>query len=117
MLRKSLILIGLVFVVSCSYSGHLTEKEVPGSPGTVPNRGGTVPYRNDAKAAARRGDAVRKIAKYCGSENYTITHEGASPSAADMSEVDFECGSPSSAPPPSAMPARPKSAGASGDSD
>ena len=115
MLRKSLILIGLVFVGSCSYSGHLTEKEVPGSPGTVPNRGGTVPYRNDSKAAARRDDAVRKIAKYCGSENYTITHEG--PSAADMSEVDFECGSPPSAPPPSAMPARPKSAGASGDSD
>ena len=39
-----------------------------------------MPYRNDAKAAARRDDAVRKIAKYCGSENYTITHEGASPS-------------------------------------
>lgn len=117
MLRKSLLLIGLLFVSSCSYSGHLTEKEVPGSPGTVPNRGGTVPYRNDAKAAARRDDAVRKIANFCGSENYTITHEGASPSAADMSEVDFQCGSPPSAPPPSATPARPKSAGASSDSD
>ena len=33
MLRESLILIGLVFVGSCSYSGHLTEKEVPGRPG------------------------------------------------------------------------------------
>src|SRR5271166_5048019 len=106
MLGKSLLLIGLLFVGSCSsYSGNLTEKEMPGSPGTVPNRGGTVPYRNDAKAAARRDDAVRKIAKYCGSENYTITHEGASPSAADMSEVDFQCGSPPSAPPPSATPA------------
>jgi hypothetical protein len=117
MLRKSLFLIGLLFMGSCSYSGHLTEKEVPGSPGTVPNRGGTVPYRNDAKAAARRGDAVRKIAKYCGSENYTITHEGASPSASDMSEVDFQCGSPSPAPSPSGTPAQPKSAGASSSPD
>ena len=90
MRKKIFLLVVLLFVGSCSYSGNLIQKEVPGSPGTVPYRGGTVPYRNDAKAAARRDDAVRKIAKFCGSENYTITHEGASTSSTDLSEVDFQ---------------------------
>jgi|SRR5580700_6885974 hypothetical protein len=117
MLRKGFLLTALLFVGSCSYSGNLIQKEIQGSPGTVPNRGGTVPYRNDAKATARRDDAVRKIAKFCGSENYTITREGASPSAADMSEVDFQCGSPPSAPAPAGTPAQPKSSGASSGSD
>jgi hypothetical protein len=117
MFRKRFLLVGLLFVGSCSYSGNLIQKQVPGSPGTVPYRGGTVPYRNDAKAAARRDDAVRKIAKFCGSENYTITREGASPSAADMSEVDFQCGSHPSAPASAGIPAQPKSTDAPSGSD
>jgi hypothetical protein len=112
-LKKSLLLIGLLFLGSCSYSGSLIQKDIPGRPGTVPYRGGTVPYRNDAKAAARRDDAVRKIAKFCGSENYTITHEGASPSSTDLSEVDFQCGPPPSVPVPAGTPAQPQSTGAS----
>jgi len=111
--KKSFLLVGLLFVASCSYSGNLIQKEVPGRQGTVPSRGGTVPYRNDAKAAARRDDAVRKIAKYCGSENYAITHEGASPSSTDLSEVDFQCGAPPSAPAPAGTPAQPRSTGIS----
>lgn len=115
--KKSLLLAGSLFLGSCSYSGSLIQKDIPGRPGTVPYRGGTVPYRNDSKAAARRDDAVRKIAKFCGSENYTITNEGASPSSTDLSEVDFQCGSPPSAPPAPATPAQPKNAGASSGSN
>jgi hypothetical protein len=114
--KKSFLLVGLLFVGSCSYSGSLIQKEIPGREGTVPSRAGTVPYRNDAKAAARRDDAVRKIAKYCGSESYTITHEGASPTSTDLSEVDFQCGAAPSAPAPAGTPAQPKTTGAPGGS-
>jgi hypothetical protein len=112
LLKKSLVLVGLLFVGSCSYSGNIIQREVPGTSGTVPYRGGTVPYRNDAKASARRDDAVRKIAKFCSSENYSITREGASSSAPDMSEVEFQCGPPPTAPAAAVGPTQSKSTNA-----
>jgi len=96
--KRIFLLICSVFVCSCSshYSGRLVEKQdVTVSPGTVPYRAGTVPYRNqgsDAKVAARKDDALRKIAKFCGSDGYTVTREGSSSTASNMSEVDFRCG-------------------------
>lgn len=93
MCKKTILLICSLFVCSCHYSGHLVEKpETAAIAGTVPNRAGTVPYRNDAHADARRGDAVRKIAKFCGSESYTITREGVSSTDSNTSEIDFRCG-------------------------
>ena len=93
MCKKTILLICSLFVCSCHYSGHLVEKpDTAAIAGTVPNRAGTVPYRNDAHADARRGDAVRKIAKFCGSESYTITREGVSSTDSNTSEIDFRCG-------------------------
>jgi hypothetical protein len=57
-----------------------------------------VPYRNDAHADARRGDAVRKIAKFCGSDSYAITREGISSTDSKLSEIDFRCGEQPTAP-------------------
>jgi hypothetical protein len=92
MRKKNFLLIGLLLVCSCSHSGRLVEKQLSGSPGTVPYRAGTVPYRNDSRAVARRNDALRKIAKFCGSDGYTITREGTSASGPNTSEVEFQCG-------------------------
>jgi hypothetical protein len=99
MCKKTILLICLLFVYSCHYSGHLVEKQdVAARAGTVPNRAGTVPYRNDAHADARRGDAVRKIAKFCGSDSYAITREGISSTDSKLSEIDFRCGEQPTAP-------------------
>jgi hypothetical protein len=97
MRKKIVLLICSLLVCSCSsHSGRLVEKQdVTVSPGTVPYRAGTVPYRNqgsDAKVAARRDNALRKIAKFCGPDGYTVTREGSSSTASNMSEVDFRCG-------------------------
>ena len=93
MQKRMFFLICSLFVSSCHYSGRLVEKqEVTVGSGTVPYRAGTVPYRNDDKAAARRDDALRKIAKFCGSDGYTVIREGSSPTASNVSEVDFRCG-------------------------
>jgi len=115
MRKKTIFLICSLFVCSCHYSGHLVEKQdVAAIPGTVPSRAGTVPYRNDAKAAARRGDALRKIAKFCGSDGYTITREGTSSTTPDMSEVDFRCGEEPTAPASRGPSAQPTSSGTFG---
>ena len=99
MYKKTILLICSLFVCSCHYSGHLAEKQDTAAvAGTVPHRAGTVPYLNDAHADARRGDAVRKIAKFCGSDSYTITREGVSSTDSSMSEIDFRCGEASTAP-------------------
>jgi hypothetical protein len=98
--KEIVLLIGSLVVGSCSshYSGRLIEKDLPvGSVGSgiVPDRAGTVPYRNQddgAKVAARRDDALRKVAKFCGSDGYTVSREGPSASASNMSEVEFRCG-------------------------
>jgi hypothetical protein len=98
MRMKVILLICSILVCSCSshHSGRLVEERgVTGSPGTVPYRTGTVPYRNqgsDAKVAARKANALRKIAKFCGSDGYSVTREGSSSTASNMSEVDFRCG-------------------------
>ena len=114
MRKKNFLLIGLLLVSSCSYSGRLVEKPLSGSPGTVPYRAGTVPYRNDSKAAARRNDALRKIAKFCGSDGYTVTREGSSSTASNMSEVDFRCGQGPTASASGATLAQPKNSGTPG---
>ena len=99
MCKKTILLICSLFVCSCHYSGHLVEKpDVAARAGTVPDRAGTVPYRNDAHADARRGDAVRKIAKFCGSDSYAITREGISSTDSKLSEIDFRCGEQPTAP-------------------
>jgi hypothetical protein len=99
MFKKTTLLICSLFVCSCHYSGHLVEKpDTAAIAGTVPHRTGTVPYRNDAHADARRGDAVRKIAKFCGSDSYTVTHEGISSTDSNLSEIDFRCGEEPTAP-------------------
>ncbi len=112
MRKKNFLLIGLLLISSCSYSGHLVEKQLSGSPGTVPYRAGTVPYRNDSKAVARRNDALRKIAKFCGSDGYTITREGTSSSGTNMSEVEFQCGVLPSVPASGGTPAQTRNGGA-----
>ena len=118
--KRIFLLICSVFVCSCSshYSGRLVEKQdVTVSPGTVPYRTGTVPYRNqgsDAKVAARKDDALRKIAKFCGSDGYTVTREGSSSTASNMSEVDFRCGEGPTASASGGTPAQPKNAGTPG---
>jgi hypothetical protein len=79
-MRKEIVLfIGALFVGSCSshFSGSLVEQDVSGAQGTAPTRAGAVPYRNDASVAARKDDALKKIARFCGSDSYTITGEGA----------------------------------------
>lgn len=94
MRKKTILLICSLFVSSCSshYSGHLVQtQDVTGSPGSVPTRAGTVPYRNDATAAARKDDALKKIAKFCGSDGYTVTGDGSSSTTPNMSEVSFRC--------------------------
>lgn len=115
-MRKTIILlICSLFVCSCHYSGHLVEKQdVAAIPGTVPDRAGTVPYRNDAKATTRRDDALRKIAKFCGSDGYTVTREGSSSTASDMSEVDFRCGEGPTASASRGTISQPTSSGTSG---
>ena len=70
----------------------LRNRKSQSAPVLSPYRAGTVPYRNDDKAAARRDDALRKIAKFCGSDGYTVIREGSSPTASNVSEVDFRCG-------------------------
>jgi hypothetical protein len=115
MCKKTILLICSLFVCSCHYSGHLIEKQdVAAIPGTVPHRAGTIPYRNDVKAAARRDDALRKIAKFCGSDGYTVTREGSSSTASDMSEVDFRCGEQPTASASSGTIAQPTSSGTLG---
>lgn len=100
--RMFLLTISLLPIISCAYSGHLIGRQETG-PGGAQYRAGTISYRNDSKAERRKSDAERKIAKFCGSESYTITKEGASVSAGDLSELEFRCGqSPS---PVSAQPA------------
>jgi len=105
MLKRNLLMLlaFLPIASSCAYSGHLTVREETG-PGGVHYRAGTVPYRNDSSAASRRDDAVRKIAKYCGSDGYTITKEGPASYAADSSEIRFTCGQPPAASPAAAAP-------------
>ncbi len=88
--RSLLLLIALLPVSACAYSGHLIQRDETG-PGGVQYRAGTVPYKNDSKADRRKDDAVRKLAKFCGSDGYTITKEGPSPSADDMLEIQFRC--------------------------
>src|SRR5580698_4965079 len=106
MLKRNLLMLlaFLPIASSCAYSGHMTLREESG-PGGVQYRAGTVPYRNDSKASSRRDDAVRKIAKYCGSNGYTITKEGPSPYAADSSEIRFTCGQAPTAAPAATPPA------------
>jgi len=88
--RILLVMIGLLPAFSCAYSGNLVSREETG-PGGVQYRGGIVSYRNDAKADRRRGDAIKKIEKYCGSQSYNITKEGISPSSAERQEIEFRC--------------------------
>lgn len=113
MRKKIFLLICSLIVCSCSsHSGRLVQKQdVAASPGTVPYRAGTVPYRNDAKAATRRNDALRRIAKFCGSDGYTVTREGSSSTASNMSEVDFRCGEGPGAAPSGGPLAQPNSSG------
>jgi hypothetical protein len=98
MRRKILLLVCSVIICSCSshHAGRVVEtQDVAGTSGTVPYRTGTVPYRNqgsDAKVAARKDKALRKIAIFCGSDGYTITQEGNSLTVSNMSEIDFRCG-------------------------
>jgi hypothetical protein len=105
MLKRNLLMLlaFLPIASSCSYSGHMTLREENG-PGGVQYRAGIVPYKNDSSAASRRDDAVRKIAKYCGSDGYTITKEGPSPYAADSSEIRFTCRQAAAASPAAAAP-------------
>jgi hypothetical protein len=94
-MRKEIVLfIGALFVGSCSshFSGSLVEQDVSGAQGTAPTRAGAVPYRNDASVAARKDDALKKIARFCGSDSYTITGEGPSSAGANLSQVEFRCG-------------------------
>lgn len=119
MRKKIFLLICSLFVCSCSsHSGRLVQKQdVTVSPGTVPYRAGTVPYRNqggDAKVAARRDNALRKIAKFCGSDGYTVTREGSSSTASNMSEVDFRCGEGPGASASGGTLAQPNSSGTPG---
>src|ERR1700719_3831842 len=112
MRKKTILLICSLFVCSCHYSGHLVEKQEAATiPGTVANRGGTVPYRNDSHSTTRKDDALRKIAKFCGPGGYTITREGTSPTASDLTEIDFRCsggeGSAASAPAGTPAPQNP----------
>jgi hypothetical protein len=121
MRKEIFLLIGSLLVGSCSshYSGRLIEKDVAVGPGTVPYRAGTVPYRNQgdgAKAVARRDDALRKIAKFCGSDGYTVTREGPSVSASNMSEVEFRCGELPAASASRQTPAQAANSGAPGGS-
>jgi|ERR1700683_3653958 hypothetical protein len=115
MFKKTTLLICSLFVCSCHYSGHLVEKQDTAAiAGTVPRRAGTVAYRNDAHADARRGDAVRKIAKFCGSDSYTITREGISSTDSNLSEIDFRCGEEPIAPVTGGTVAPSKDSGTSG---
>lgn len=104
-MRKGVLLwLGLtVFVGACSYSGHLVPEPMNGSSPGSGYRSGYVPYRNDSKAQGRKDDALRKIAKYCGTDGYTVTREV--PSAEEV-QIMFRCGSGSaqSTPAPVAAP-------------
>jgi hypothetical protein len=115
MRKKIFLLICSLFVCSCHYSGRLIEKQsVTVGSGTVPYRAGTVPYRNDAKAAVRKGDALRKIAKFCGADSYTVTGEGSSSTDSNLSEIDFRCGEGATASASGGALAQPKSSGTPG---
>jgi hypothetical protein len=117
MRKTNVVLICSLFVWSCTshYSGRLTQtQDVTVSPGTVPYRAGTVPYRNDGTAAARKEDALKKIAKFCGSDDYTVTGEGSSPTEPNMSEVSFRCGQGAVASASAAPPPQPNSSGTPG---
>jgi hypothetical protein len=115
MRKKTVLLICSLFVCSCHYSGHLVETpDVAARAGTVPNRAGMVPYRNDSHADARRGDALRKVAKFCGSDSYAITHEGISSTDSNLSEIDFRCGEQPTAPASGETLAPQKSSGTAG---
>jgi len=108
MRKRLFLLICSVLACSCSshHSGRVVEKQdVAGSSGTVPYRTGMVPYKNqgsDAKVAARKDKALRRVAIFCGSEGYTITGEVISSTAPNMSEVDFRCGEAHTASAPAA---------------
>jgi hypothetical protein len=121
MRKKVVLLICSVLVCSCSShrSGRVVEKQdVAGTSGTVPYRTGTVPYRNqgsDAKVAARKDKALRRIAIFCGSEGYTITQEGISSTAPNTSEVDFRCGVVRTASASAGTPAPPNESATPGD--
>jgi len=113
------LLICSLLVCSCSsHSGRLVrEHDVTLIAGTVPHRAGTVPYRNqggDAKVAARKNNALKRIAKFCGAEGYTVSREGISSAAPNMSEVDFRCGEESTASAATATLARSTTSGTPG---
>ena len=118
MRREIFFLICSLFICSCHHAGRIVQnQDVSASLGTVPYRAGTIPYRNDGKAVARRNNALRKIAKFCGTDGYTVTHEGTSSASPNMSEVDFQCGVGSTASAYPKVPAHPINVGAADASD
>lgn len=71
MRKYTLLLIGSLFVASCS--AHWVERQY------VPYRAGVVGYLNqgaDAVIDDRRQDALSKITEFCGADGYTIMGEG-----------------------------------------
>jgi len=91
-MRKGL---GFWFILSllagaCAYSGNIVPAPMNETGSTPSVRSGYIPYRNDSKADRRKDDALRKIAKYCGSDGYTVTREV---SSAEEIQVNFRCGS------------------------
>jgi len=85
--------IGFWFILSilagaCAYSGNIVPAPMNETGSTPGARSGYAPYRNDSKADRRKDDALRKIAKYCGSDGYTVTSEV--PSAQEV-QVNFRC--------------------------
>jgi len=112
-MRKRIVLLLALSTVfgACAYSGHLVPEPMEGTPANPGMRSGYVPYRNDSKAERRKDDALRKIAKYCGSDGYTVTREV--PSAQEV-QIGFTCGSvPASAAAPSPASAAPVAAASS----
>lgn len=104
--RIVLLLVLAVVFGACAYSGHLVPEPMNGTPANPGMRSGYVPYRNDSKAERRKDDALRKIAKYCGSDGYTVTREV--PSAEEV-QIGFTCGT---APAPAAAASSPAPASA-----
>jgi hypothetical protein len=92
-----------VLAVACAHSGHLVSEPMNETSSIPGVRSGYVLYRNDTKADRRRNDALRKIAKYCGNDGYTVTSETRS---AEEIQINFRCGSGAvaTATPASALP-------------
>ncbi|HVN91715.1 MAG TPA: hypothetical protein VMT61_18015 [Candidatus Binataceae bacterium] len=87
---KRFLLLGLIPVASCYYAGHLSPK-IESGPHGEQYRAGIVSYANDAHAAGRRADALKKIQKFCGGP-YTIQNEGGSLMAkASATVIKFRC--------------------------